>query len=199
MTELATNRPEEGTVHAPDAHSHATRTRRAIRWWPACASLLLVLAACTPAPGGGSLTASAGGEPSLTGGQGGEASASESASASPASSESGTLSGNWTGTWTIDPPYSGEGGFTMEITQTSDSFSGTVELTNSDCGDGTVNGTVNGTSVTFGWVTTKQPIQFSGTLNGTSSMSGTWSSVACSDSSISLTGTWAATKVVTLG
>ena len=173
----------------------AERTRFTVSLWPGIAALVVFIAACTPAPSGGSLTASQGANPSLTGGQGGGASASESASASPASSESGTLSGNWAGTWNIDPPYAEvTGTFTMEIEQTGGSFSGTVELTNSDCGNGTVNGTINGTSVTFGWVTTKQPVQFTGVLDGTSSMSGTWSSVACSDPSISLTGTWEATK-----
>jgi hypothetical protein len=104
------------------------------------------------------------------------------------------LTGTWTGMWEIDPPYAGVAGeFSMELVQIGDSFSGTVAITNTDCSDGTVTGTVAGASVTFGWVLTPQPVQFSGTLAG-SSMSGTWSALACSDSSISLTGTWAATK-----
>lgn len=178
-----------------EVRSHPAQTPRALGPWAALASLVIVVAACAPAPSGGSLTASQGANPSLTGASVGGATASESASASPASSESGTLTGNWNGTWAIDPPYAGTTGtFTMEIEQTSGSFSGTVELTNSDCGNGTVSGTVKGTSVTFGWVTTKQPVQFTGVLDGTSKMSGTWSSVACSDPSISLTGTWEATK-----
>jgi hypothetical protein len=71
-------------MHEPDARHHARRTRSAVGLWPTCATFVLVLAACTPAPSGASLTASQGGEPSLTGGQGGGASASESAPASPA-------------------------------------------------------------------------------------------------------------------
>jgi hypothetical protein len=186
-------------MYGMHAHRHPMRTRRATVLWAACATVVLVLAACTQGPATSSLTASFGANPSLSGGSVGgvesSESASESHSASPSSSDTGTLTGNWTGTWTIDPPYQDvAGGFTMEITQTGGSFSGTVELTNSDCGDGTVNGTVSGSRVTFGWVTTKQPVQFAGSLDGTSKMSGTWSSVACSNSSISLTGTWQATK-----
>jgi hypothetical protein len=81
----------------------------------------------------------------------------------------------------------------MELVQTGDSFSGPVEITNTDCSNGTVDGTVDGTSVTFGWVLTPQPVQFSGVLDGTS-MSGTWAALACSNPEISLTGTWEATK-----
>ena len=81
----------------------------------------------------------------------------------------------------------------MQLVQTDGSFSGTVEITNTDCSNGTVNGTVAGTSVTFGWVLTPQPVQFTGTVNG-ASMSGTWAAIACSDPDISLTGTWEATK-----
>ena len=104
------------------------------------------------------------------------------------------VTGTWDGTWQIDPPYADViGEFTMELVQSGDSFSGPVEITNTDCGNGTVDGTVQGSSVTFGWATTLQPIQFAGSLNGTS-MSGTWSALACSDPSISLTGTWEATK-----
>lgn len=113
--------------------------------------------------------------------------------ASPSQEESG-VTGTWDGTWQIDPPYADViGEFTMELVQSGDSFNGPVEITNTDCGNGTVDGTVEGSSVTFGWATTLQPIQFTGSLSG-SSMSGTWSALACSDSSISLTGTWEATK-----
>jgi hypothetical protein len=112
---------------------------------------------------------------------------------SPSQEESG-LTGTWDGTWEIDPPYETVvGGFTMELVQTGDSFSGPVEITNTDCSNGTVEGTLDGSTLTFGWVITPQPVQFTGSLDG-SSMSGTWSANACSDASIALTGTWEATK-----
>ena len=112
------------------------------------------------------------------------------ASPSPSQAESG-LTGTWDGTWVIDG-YGNTGNFTMELVQSGESFSGTVEITNTDCSNGTVNGTVDGTNVTFGWVLTPQPVQF-GSLRGTS-MSGTWAALACSNPEISLTGTWEATK-----
>jgi len=113
------------------------------------------------------------------------------ASPSPSQTES-QLTGTWVGTWVIDG-YGTSGDFTMELVQTGGSFSGTVVITNTDCSNGPVNGTVAGTSITFGWLLTPQPVQFSGVLNGTS-MSGTWASIACSNPELSLTGTWEATK-----
>jgi hypothetical protein len=112
-------------------------------------------------------------------------------SPSPSQTASG-LTGTWVGTWYI-AGYPNTGGFTMEITQTGDSLSGFVVLTNTDCSDGPVTGTVNGTSLTIGWLLTPQPVQLSGAFTATS-MSGTWSSIACSNPNLELTGTWDATK-----
>jgi hypothetical protein len=181
-------------MNGPDACQPTSRRRRAVGVWPACATLLLVLAACSPGPDRGSLAASQGGNPSPTGAQPPGASASESEAPSPSITESGTLTGTWNGTWAIDPPYEATiGTFTMDLVQAGNSFSGPVVITNTDCSNGTVDGSVDGTSVTFGWVLTPQPVQFTGVLNGTS-MSGTWAAQACSDATISLTGTWEATK-----
>jgi hypothetical protein len=113
------------------------------------------------------------------------------ASPSPGQPES-QLTGKWDGTWVIDG-YGTTGDFTMDLVQTGRSFSGTVQITNTDCTNGPVNGTVDGSSVTFGWLLTPQPVQFSGVLKGTS-MSGTWAAIACSNPALSLTGTWQATK-----
>jgi len=115
------------------------------------------------------------------------------ASPSPTASSTTDLSGTWIGQWHIDPPYSVSGGFTMEIVQQGGSFSGTVEVNNTDCSNGPVSGTVAGSSITFGWLLTPQPVHFSGTVKGTS-MSGTWSSISCNGQDIPLTGTWEATK-----
>jgi hypothetical protein len=81
----------------------------------------------------------------------------------------------------------------MDLVQSGDSFSGFVEITNTDCSNGPVEGTLDGSRLDFGWILTPEPVQFEGTVSG-SSMSGTWAALACSDSSISLTGTWEATK-----
>lgn len=112
------------------------------------------------------------------------------ASPSPSQEESG-VTGTWDGTWVIDG-YGNTGDFTMQLVQSGDSFSGSVEITNTDCPTGTVQGMLDGSSVTFGWVLSRATVSFTGTKDGTS-MSGTWSSIACSDPNISLTGTWEAT------
>ena len=113
------------------------------------------------------------------------------ASPSPSQTE-GDVTGTWDGTWVIDG-YGNTGAFTMDLVQTGGSFSGTVAITNTDCSNGSVEGNLDGSKVTFGWVLTPQPVQFSGVLNG-NSMSGTWSANACSDATLPLTGTWQATK-----
>ncbi|MGZ6340143.1 MAG: hypothetical protein ACXWNG_07235, partial [Candidatus Limnocylindrales bacterium] len=115
------------------------------------------------------------------------------ASPSPTASSTSDLTGTWIGTWNIGPPYAGTGGFTMELVQTGGSFRGTVELSNTDCSNGTVSGTIAGTSLTFGWLLTPQPVQLSGAVKGTS-MSGTWASISCNGQNIPLSGTWEATK-----
>jgi hypothetical protein len=112
------------------------------------------------------------------------------ASPSPSQAES-DVTGTWDGTWAIDG-YGNTGDFTMELIQSGDDFSGTVESTNTDCPTGTVEGTLDGSSVTFGWVLSEVPVSFTGTKDG-ASMSGTWSAVSCSNS-ISITGIWEATK-----
>lgn len=112
------------------------------------------------------------------------------ASPSPSQAESG-VTGTWDGTWVIDG-YGNTGGFTMELVQSGDAFSGSVESTNTDCPTGSVQGTLDGSSVTFGWVLSGVTVSFTGTKDG-ASMSGTWSAVSCSNA-ISLTGTWEASR-----
>jgi hypothetical protein len=112
------------------------------------------------------------------------------ASPRPSQVEAG-LTGTWNGTWAING-YGNTGEFTMKLVQSGSSFSGNVVSTNTDCPTGTVNGTVAGSSVSFGWALSAVPVQFTGAIASTS-MSGTWSAVSCSNA-ISLTGTWQATK-----
>lgn len=121
-----------------------------------------------------------------------EPSESEEASVPAPPPASGDVTGTWNGTWVIDG-YGNTGDFTMDLVQSGDDFAGPIESTNTDCPNGTVDGTLDGSNVTMGWVLSGVPVSFTGTRDGTS-MSGTWSSVACSDPNVSLTGTWEATK-----
>jgi hypothetical protein len=101
------------------------------------------------------------------------------------------MSGTWDGTWAIDG-YGNTGDFTMQLAPSGDGYSGPIESTNTDCPTGTVELTLDGSSVTMGWVLSGVPVSFIGTKSG-DSMSGTWSAVSCSQN-IPLTGTWEATK-----
>jgi hypothetical protein len=122
-----------------------------------------------------------------------EPSESEEPSAPPPPPADAGVGGTWDGTWVIDV-YGNTGDFTMELVQSGDAFSGQIDLiNNTDCPSGTVDGALDGSDVTFGWVLSDVTVSFIGTRNG-NSMSGTWSSVACSDPNINLTGTWEATK-----
>jgi hypothetical protein len=109
----------------------------------------------------------------------------------PSQEESG-ITGNWVGTWVIDG-YGNTGAFTMALTRTGNSFSGSVVITNTDCSNGPVSGTVEGTNITFDWIITPQPVHLSGTVSG-GSMAGTWAAIACSNPDIALTGTFEATR-----
>jgi hypothetical protein len=120
-----------------------------------------------------------------------EPSESEEPSAPPQAGADGTLAGTWDGTWAIDG-YGNTGDFTMELAPSGDGYSGPIESTNTDCPTGTVDLTLDGSSVTMGWVLSGVPVSFIGTKNG-DSMSGTWSAVSCSQN-IPLTGIWEATK-----
>jgi hypothetical protein len=105
----------------------------------------------------------------------------------------GDVTGTWDGSWQIDPPYETvTGGFVLEIVQSGDSFTGPIELTNTDCPNGTVTGTVQGSNISFGWLESSEGIEFVGTTDGRT-MSGTWSSMSCSGN-VAITGTWEATK-----
>jgi hypothetical protein len=123
-----------------------------------------------------------------------ESSESQQPSEAPPPGNASDTTGTWDGTWDIDPPYETvTGTFTLDLTQSGSTISGPIAMTGTDCEDGNVQGTVNGSSISFGWLASSQTIQFDGTVEGTS-MSGTWSSVACSDGVTPLTGTWEAKK-----
>jgi hypothetical protein len=122
-----------------------------------------------------------------------ESSESQQPSQAPPPGNASDLTGTWDGTWDIDPPYETvTGGFTLELTQSGNTISGPIEMTGTDCDNGTVGGTVEGSTITFGWVSSSQTVDFTGTVDG-SSMSGTWSSISCSGD-VPITGTWEATK-----
>jgi hypothetical protein len=104
------------------------------------------------------------------------------------------MTGTWVGTWANDPAFgNANGGFTMKAVQKGNTFTGTTDVTGPTCvRHGTVTGTINGGTITFGSVAAARTVNFTGTLNGTS-ISGTWDAIACG-LTITVTGTWQATK-----
>jgi len=129
---------------------HTPRTRPARALWPACATLVLVLAACSPPAGGATPTGNAGetANASPTGGQSQAANASpkESLAASPAGSGGGTIQGSlvtsgvYNATWTV---FAGNNGISYSggwgLTSDQGSAPGTgPEATIEVAGDGTI-------------------------------------------------------------
>jgi hypothetical protein len=141
------------------------------------AVVALALAACS-SPGGG--------DPGSGGGTGKAAPKSAPATKAPASHSTapGALSGTWSG------HYSGaySGSFTVKWKQTGSRLHGTIKLSNP--GDTLpINGTVNGSSISFGTVGSTA-ITYEGTVSG-SSMSGSYKVHSTNGSS---GGPWSAAK-----
>lgn len=105
------------------------------------------------------------------------------------------LSGSWSGT--ISSATSGAGTLGLTLSQSSNSLSGTWTATFSSAqynNHGTLTGTVSGSSVSMVLTATGQaacPINVSGTLSGSTSISGSYVGSDCTTSS---TGTFSATK-----
>jgi hypothetical protein len=83
----------------------------------------------------------------------------------------------------------------MQITQKGSTITGSVDVTGETCvRQGTVNGTVAKGNVEFGWVSdAASDVHFEGTVTG-STMSGTYSAIACGTTDFIVTGTWQAQK-----
>jgi hypothetical protein len=88
------------------------------------------------------------------------------ATATPTATASGPLSGTWSGSYT--GAFSGT--FTLTWQESSSKLSGTIDL--SPGGTETLTGTVNGSSIQFGFVGSES-ITYTGTVSG-SSMSGSY-------------------------
>jgi hypothetical protein len=110
-----------------------------------------------------------------------------------------TIAGTWQGTWANDNGRA-SGGFVLVATQKGKTFSGTIEVSGPTCvRQGTVQGSIDGTNVSWGVVGAERDIDFVGTLAG-DSMSGGWSAIACgppygpANVTITVTGVWEATR-----
>jgi len=122
-----------------------------------------------------------------------------SAAAETVSPSGPTIAGTWLGSWTNDNGL-GSGGFVLVATQKGKAFSGTIEVSGPTCvRQGTVQGLIDGTNVSWGVVAAERDVDFEGTLTG-DSMSGAWSAIACGPPDrpanvvVTVTGTWEATR-----
>jgi hypothetical protein len=108
------------------------------------------------------------------------------------------LTGTWDGTWINDASFGtpqATGPFTMTIVHKDGRITGTVEVDGPTCvRSGTVDGTVTGAGVEFGWVFGDYDVAFEGRVSG-SRMTGTYSAIACPPNQhITVFGDWEATK-----
>lgn len=115
------------------------------------------------------------------------------ATAPPATATTSTgsaLDGTWTGTWNSSDT-SDNGAVTIQWKQSGQQLAGTIVVSNTPCvTNGTITGTVSGTTITFGAVQGATTIAYTGTLSGTS-LSGTYqANASCGNAK----GRWSATK-----
>lgn len=101
------------------------------------------------------------------------------------------LSGTWNGTWQDETPDQAGGSFVLTWTQTGSSVGGGIVVKGTPClSIAIVSGTVSGTTISFGAVSGKNTVVYTGTISGTT-MKGTYTApAACGDAK----GTWGATK-----
>jgi len=99
----------------------------------------------------------------------------------------------WQGQWLGSD--SATGGFTLDITLTQTSLSGTISIANSACAtSGSITGVVSGSNVTFGSVQAGEAIAFTGTISADrKTMQGTYESPPCGTRDAGA-GTWIATR-----
>ena len=101
------------------------------------------------------------------------------------------LTGTWTGTWQDHTPDNMAGTFTLTWKQTGNSVSGTIQVYGTGCiQGGTVQGAVNGQTITFGAVQGRVTISYTGTIGkGFNDMSGSYQvNESCSNAA----GAWSA-------
>ena len=103
------------------------------------------------------------------------------------------LTGTWMGTWQDHTPDNAAGTFTVTWKQTGNSVSGTIQVNGTGCiQGGTVQGTVNGQTITFGAVQGRVTITYTGTIGkGFNDMSGSYQvNESCSNAA----GSWSAQR-----
>jgi hypothetical protein len=100
------------------------------------------------------------------------------------------LAGLWNGNWKDSSPDTSGGTFAVTFTQTGSNLSGTIAVKGAPClTNGTVTGTITGSTISFGAVSGQVTITYNGSISG-SGMQGTYDAPACGNAK----GNWTAAK-----
>jgi hypothetical protein len=100
------------------------------------------------------------------------------------------IAGDWSGTYQSTKVTASNGTFTVTFTQDGDAISGNIVVDSPCVGHGTINGSLSGSTITFGVVKAAENIAFNGELNG-DSLSGNYTTgPGCGNDK----GTWSATR-----
>jgi hypothetical protein len=99
------------------------------------------------------------------------------------------LTGTWTGTWVDRTPDTLSGSFTVTLVQSGNTLTGSIVITGTLClSGGSVSGSVTGNNISFGVVSSRITIAYTGTASN-SLMSGTYgTNYLCADAQ----GMWSA-------
>jgi len=118
-----------------------------------------------------------------------EPTASETAAASATPAPAG-LSGQWSGAWQDTSPDQSGGTFVVTWTQTGSVLAGSIMVKGTPClTTGQVTGSLSGSSISFGAVSGRVTISYTGTV-ASDTMKGTYSAPTCGNAK----GNWSATK-----
>jgi hypothetical protein len=100
-----------------------------------------------------------------------------------------SLSGTWAGTWANQVPDQSTGSFTVTWTQNGNALTGSITISGTPClSGGSITGSVNGATISFGAVQGQVTVEYSGTVASTT-MSGTYAT-DCGKAR----GSWTATR-----
>jgi hypothetical protein len=100
------------------------------------------------------------------------------------------LGGQWSGIWKDTSPDTSSGTFSLSWIQTGNNLAGSITVKGTPClSGGTVTGTINGSSISFGAVSGQVKITYDGSISG-NKMQGTYSAPTCGNAK----GDWSATQ-----
>ncbi|MGZ6328591.1 MAG: hypothetical protein ACXWN2_07715 [Candidatus Limnocylindrales bacterium] len=101
------------------------------------------------------------------------------------------LGGTWDGTWQDVTPDQAGGSFVLTWTQSGSALSGGIVVKGTPClSIAVVTGSVSGSTISFGAVSGKNTVVYTGTISGTTMKGSYTAPAACEDAK----GNWTATK-----